>query len=447
MDPENPEENPVGTLFGGDGGEAYTAAGWYGNPEEERPFDFEPEYNHNASGPDEEFRETGSDYLETDYVRLFLDEMGKIPLIGRGREIELGRVITGNVRAITSGILMTGYGMRRVSELSDDCLKGNIRAQGGMYPCFDLPYKKVMKHASIVSEPMKKLMAGTKKRIGKIMGNGLSEGYKNRMARELGRMQNEAADLLLPLNPRYEFITKMLKELYEYWKKLEEAIKAGFPEWNDQMELAMEIGDLPAHFLESMDELKILHEKTEEARNELANSNLRLVVNIAKGYSGRGLPFPDLIQYGNLGLMRAVDKYDYNRKFSVYAGCWIKQSIRKAFSDTSRLSRVHTVSPARLLHDEDVIEYFPECPGSPDPARQCEMMELAEKIEELLNSGDVTEREALLIGMQYGIGGERLKLNEQRKWFRLSKERLRRVRKAGERKLRESMESRGLELM
>src|SRR5207244_10061493 len=80
----------------------------------------------------------------------------------------------------------------------------------------------------------------------------------------------------------------------------------------------------------------------QQARSELAEANLRLVVSIAKRYRGRGLPFADLIQEGNSGLMRAVDKFDHRLgyKFGTYATWWIRQGVQRALSDTARTVRV-----------------------------------------------------------------------------------------------------------
>ena len=107
-------------------------------------------------------------------------------------------------------------------------------------------------------------------------------------------------------------------------------------------ELAKHSGDDGERFRDLLADLKKTEADVKEAKSEMIRSNLRLVVRIAKGYINRGLSFLDLLQEGNLGLMKAVSRYDYRKgfKFSTYAVWWIRQSITRALADKSRTIRI-----------------------------------------------------------------------------------------------------------
>jgi len=227
-------------------------------------------------------------------------------------------------------------------------------------------------------------------------------------------------------------------------------------------------------------ELEALVEKGRAARKRLTVSNLRLVVSIAKRYMNRGLSFLDLIQEGNMGLMKAVEKFDYTRgyKFSTYATWWIRQAITRAIADQSRTIRVpvHMIETVRELNrikreyiqahgaaptledlseltgmsidkikkvesvsqytaslerpigeeDEDTLGDFIEDPSSPSPTKETFRMFLREQLARALDQLDERERE--IIKLRYGLeDGHPRTLKDVSLKFNITRERVRQI--------------------
>src|SRR5574341_422188 len=230
-------------------------------------------------------------------------------------------------------------------------------------------------------------------------------------------------------------------------------------------------------------------EQAQEAREHLGRANTRLVVSIAKRYMGQGLPFPDLIQEGNVGLMRAVDKYDYRRgnRFSTYATWWIRQAITRALAQKTRTIRIplhmterirqmyrtaqlleqslgrrptpeeiagqmdlpaesvrgmmdasqHAIALERPVGDDGDSEFgdFIEDQDSPEPGEAAAHHLLQETIEDVL--AELTPRQAHILRLRFGLGGgEQHTLEEIANKFGLSRERIRQLEKEALRRLR-----------
>jgi RNA polymerase primary sigma factor len=225
------------------------------------------------------------------------------------------------------------------------------------------------------------------------------------------------------------------------------------------------------------------------AREHLGRANTRLVVSIAKRYMGQGLPFPDLIQEGNVGLMRAVDKYDYKRgnRFSTYATWWIRQAITRALAQKTRTIRIplhmterirqmyraaqlleqklgrrpspeeiasemgvppenvrsmmdasqHAIALERPVGDDGDSEFgdFIEDQETPSPVDSATQHLLQETIEEVLS--ELTPRQSHILRLRFGLGGgEPHTLEEIANKFGLSRERIRQLEKEALRRLR-----------
>ena len=259
-----------------------------------------------------------------------------------------------------------------------------------------------------------------------------------------------------------------------------------------------EIGKIPLlTYEQELDLVKRILEGDEEAKQKLAESNLRLVVSIAKKYVGRGMLFLDLIQEGNMGLIKAVEKFDYNKgfKFSTYATWWIRQAITRAIADQARTIRipVHMVetinklirtsrhllqqlgrepTPEEIANEMEIpiekvmeIQKIAQDPvsletpigeeddshlgdfipddDSPAPQDSAAYTLLKEQLEEVMNT--LTPREAKVLKLRFGLeDGKARTLEEVGKEFQVTRERIRQIEAKALRKLRHPSRSKKL---
>lgn len=298
-------------------------------------------------------------------------------------------------------------------------------------------------------------------------------------ASEAEILRDSLSETLTKYSLRSEFINEWYEVAQGY---LNEATSLKAPPNKEKSEFLLErLLMNPSDFASLMKKLKTLSIRADVVRNKILKSNLRLVISIAKKYQSRGLQLQDLIQEGNLGLMKAVDRFDYRRKhkFSTYATWWIKQTIMRAIADQGRVIRipVHMIATLNkmfqaeqlLLQDNGrepeieelaakldmtvprirslkrmaqqtvslqapltmgdggaVVEDMLANPSTEDPRKDAAYSMLKEKISEAFLT--LTEREGQILRMRYGLLGESVKtLEELSGIFNVSCERIRQI--------------------
>lgn len=461
------------------------------------------------------FVDEGDGKNTDDPVRMYLTQMGEIPLLDRAREISLAKKIEVTRRWFRRKVLECDFALRYVF----DILK---RVHTEELP-FDRTIKisqteklekdmilKRMPHNLRTVEP---LMEHNTNDFELLVDASTTEEERTEIRRRLKLRRKKAVTLIEELSIRTQKIQPLMKKMEQISQRMTElelqitALQASRnpKEREERGALESELNDLMRLTLEDPASLRkrvrimiARFNEYEQSKRELSGGNLRLVVSIAKKYRNRGLSFLDLIQEGNTGLMRAVDKYEYQRgyKFSTYATWWIRQAITRAIADQARTIRIpvhmiETMSKLRnvtkklvqLLGREPTVEemaaaaettveearrvlkisrhpisldrpigegddsYFgdfieDDSVASPVSTATNEM--LKDKIDSVLKT--LTYREREIIKLRYGLGdGYTYTLEEVGRIFKVTRERVRQIEAKAVKKLQHPVRSRQLE--
>lgn len=454
-----------------------------------------------------------------DPVRMYLTQMGEISLLTRDEEIRLAKKIE------TCRMIFR----RKVLE-NDYCITNAVETLTQVHDG-ELPFDRTMKISTAEDDAKNKIAAripNNLKTVRRLLDmdrqdwellEELSESNTKTAAKQVeeihARVRNrrrKMTTLIEELSLRTSKVQPLLRKLKSICSKMKQLQRDlshadRYPDRydpEDVMVMEEELSGLrslvlcePEALEESVKDITVVFDEYEKAKRDLSGGNLRLVVSIAKKYRNRGLSFLDIIQEGNTGLMRAVDKYEYKRgyKFSTYATWWIRQAITRAIADHARTIRipVHMIETMSKLRNiaknllqslgrEPTIEEIAEAAHMPvtearrvlkisrhpisldrpvgesedsyfgdfiederaeNPTDSATAEMLRSRIEQVLKT--LTYREREIIKLRYGIGdGYTYTLEEVGRIFKVTRERVRQVEAKAIRKLQHPVRARKL---
>jgi RNA polymerase primary sigma factor len=344
---------------------------------------------------DERTRQAARMDVLDDPVRMYLKQMGQVPLLTREQEVEISKRI--EEAEINSRKLFNRFGFALPAYLSMA-----ERVEGGKER-FDRiisdkhvdSREKYLKTLRRLTQTILRLRAATQKRFASANRGRVSKSTRQRKLKAIAESRDRLADSLEKLyfkQKAVEDFVSIADECYHRFKscadairKLEKANKSKAQAEtlrNEQKKLRQLEEDqcmTGEEFEHSYKDLKTWLRKGLRAKTEMVEANLRLVISIAKKYTNRGLSFLDLIQEGNMGLMKAVEKFEYRRgyKFSTYATWWIRQAITRSIADQARTIRIpvhmiETINKLMRVQKQLVQEFGRE----PTPEEVAEEMNL-----------------------------------------------------------------------
>ena len=447
-----------------------------------------------------------------DPIRMYLTQMAEIPLLSRDEEISLAKKIEVTRKRYRRTVLGCNLAMRATIATLTKVHKGILPFDRTVKVSLTerLTKQQILGRMPHNLRTLAHLMEVNRRDFALLISKRTDPQVRSAARKRFLCGRRKALHLVEELSLRTRRIQAMMRQVEDVSRRMDHlhdrlrslpdtpetaSARAGLRK--ELRQLMMVAQECPKSLRKRCQTMAAQHRDYEDVKRQLSSGNLRLVVSIAKKYRNRGLGFLDLIQEGNTGLMRAVDKYEYRRgyKFSTYATWWIRQAITRAIADQARTIRipVHMIdilsklknTSKRLLHelgreptteetaraaelsldetnrvlnmgrqpvslDRPVGESEDSCFGEfieddglerPDKAANNEL--LREKIEGLLKT--LTYREREIVRLRYGLGdGYTYTLEEVGRIFKVTRERVRQIEAKAIRKLQHPVRSRQL---